>query len=75
MFFSQGGRDYQVPPTELVPWQRALAGRDDVSFHVYPDLDHLLLTGSGPSTPSEYVVPAHVAAQVVDDLAAWVAGT
>ena len=47
MFFSQGGRDYQVPPGELTAWQRALAGRSDVTFKVYPSLDHLLLAGTG----------------------------
>jgi dienelactone hydrolase len=74
MFFSQGGRDYQVPPSELAGWQRALAGRDDVAFRVYPALDHLLFAGSGPSEPAEYMVPGqHVAAELVGDVAAWIA--
>ncbi len=72
IFFSQGGRDYQVPPSELTPWQRALAGRTDVTFRTYPSLDHLLFAGTGPSTPAEYTVPAHVAPQLVADVAAWI---
>ena len=74
VFFSQGGRDYQVPPSELAAWRDALAGRDDVAFHEYPDLNHLLIAGTGRSTPAEYTTPGHVAAEVVADLAAWVLG-
>ena len=75
MFFSQGGRDYQVPSSELQGWQSALAGHSDVAFRVYPALDHLLFTGSGPSTPAGYTVPGqHVAAELVADVAAWITG-
>ena len=72
MDFTQGGRDYQVPSTELQPWQRALASHSNVTFTTYPALDHLLFEGSGPATPAEYTIPSHVAPQVVADLAAWV---
>jgi dienelactone hydrolase len=73
IFLSQGQRDYQVPPSELGPWQQALAGHSNVTVKTYPDMDHLLLDGSGPATPAEYSVPRHVDAQLVADLAAWVA--
>ncbi len=72
IFISQGGRDYQVPPTELAAWRTALAGRDDVAIHEYPALNHLLMSGSGPSRPAEYAVPGHVAPELVADLAAWI---
>ncbi len=72
MFFSQGGRDYQVPPSQLPPWQQALTGHADVTFRTYPAMDHLLLDGTGPATPAEYSVPGHVDPQFVSDLAAWV---
>jgi fermentation-respiration switch protein FrsA (DUF1100 family) len=74
MLFTQGGRDYQVPPSELAPWQTALAGRPNVTFQTYPALDHLLFAGSGPSTPDEYSRPAHVDGTLVRDLAAWLTG-
>jgi fermentation-respiration switch protein FrsA (DUF1100 family) len=72
MFFSQGERDYQVPPSELGPWQQALAGHGNVSFKTYPAMNHLLLDGSGPATPAEYGTPGHVDQQLVADLAAWI---
>jgi dienelactone hydrolase len=71
MFFSQGGRDYQVPPSELQGWEKALAGHSNVTFKTYAAMDHLLLDGSGPATPAEYSVPGHVDSQLVADLAAW----
>ena len=72
IFLSQGGRDYQVPPSELAAWRTALAGRADVAIHEYPALNHLLMAGTGPSRPAEYAVPGHVAPELVADLAAWI---
>jgi len=74
MFFSQGGRDYQVPPSELEPYREALGDRSNVTIHAYPSLNHLLIAGEGPARPAEYAIPGHVAAEVVSDLVAWVAG-
>jgi uncharacterized protein len=74
MFFSQGQRDYQVPPSELPPWQAALAGHSNVTYETYPAMDHLLLDGSGPATPAEYSLPGHVDPRLVADLAAWING-
>jgi hypothetical protein len=71
IFIAQGGRDYQVPPGELLIWREALGGGADVTIREYPALNHLLLAGSGSSRPAEYRVPGHVAAEVVEDLAAW----
>jgi dienelactone hydrolase len=74
IFLAQGGRDYQVPPSELTAWREALAGRDDTTFREYPSLNHLLMAGSGPSSPAEYGEPGHVSEEVVVDLAAWILG-
>ncbi len=71
MFFSQGGRDYQVPPSELQGWEQALAGKPSATFTTYASMDHLLLDGSGPATPAEYSVPGHVDPQLVAATAAW----
>jgi len=71
IFFSQGGRDYQVTMADYAGWKAALGSRADVAWHLYPSLNHLLMTGSGPSSPLEYQVPGHVASELVADLAAW----
>jgi dienelactone hydrolase len=72
MLVVQGGRDYQVPASELDGWRAALRGRDDVTIREYPALNHLLMEGTGPSRPAEYARPGHVASELVEDLAAWV---
>ena len=73
MLILQGDRDYQVTAADFEGWKRALAGRSDVTFKTYPKLNHLFMTGEGPSSPAEYRKPGHVAPQVIADIATWVA--
>ncbi len=68
----QGGRDYQVTEADFKIWQSALSSRTDVTFKLYPDLNHLFVTGVGKATPEEYNKPGNVAQQVVDDIASWI---
>lgn len=72
MLILQGGRDYQVTEVDFQGWQAALAGRTDVTLKLYPDLNHLFITGQGPSTPEEYQLPGHVDQQVIEDIADWI---
>jgi dipeptidyl aminopeptidase/acylaminoacyl peptidase len=69
----QGERDYQVTPAEYARWQSALAGSRTATFHLYPGLNHLFITGTGPASPAEYSTPGHVAEDVIRDIVAWVA--
>ncbi|MBZ5503682.1 MAG: alpha/beta fold hydrolase [Acidobacteriia bacterium] len=69
----QGGRDFQVPPaTNFAEWQAALAGHKNVTLKLYPDLNHLFITGEGPSLPQEYQQAGHIDEPVVTDIAAWI---
>ncbi len=73
MLFLQGGRDYQVKPVDLENWKKALGGRDDVEFKLYPKLNHLFFEGQGPPTPNEYLqVHGSVAPYVIDDIEGWI---
>ena len=73
MLVLQGGRDYQVTAKEdFAAWQRALAGRLDVTLRLYADLNHLFMRGEGPCTPAEYGVAGYVAEAVVADIADWI---
>ncbi len=74
MLILQGGRDYQVTEADYRGWRDALAGHANATFKLYPTLNHLFMTGSGPSTPAEYSAPGHVDLQVVRDIAEWVKG-
>ena len=72
MLILQGGRDYQVTAEEFAKWKATLGARRDVTFHSYPLLNHLFIAGAGPSLPAEYLVPGHVAEEVVRDIADWI---
>ncbi|MHB9150639.1 MAG: alpha/beta hydrolase [Thermoleophilia bacterium] len=68
----QGARDYQVTTDDFEAWKTALDSRDDARLVLYPDLNHLFMTGQGMSTPTEYEQPGHVDAQVIRDISSWI---
>jgi dienelactone hydrolase len=74
MLILQGERDYQITTVDFDGWKAALSSRADVQFRLYPDLNHLFMTGEGKSVPAEYEVAGHVAEQVIADIANWVLG-
>lgn len=72
MLILQGGRDYQSTEADFEGWRKGLALRPNVTFKLYPYLNHLFITGTTKSTPSEYNRPGHVSEAVVSDIAAWI---
>lgn len=69
----QGGSDFQVSPTlDFDAWKQALAGRSNVTFHLYPGLSHLFTSAGTTGTPADYAKPAHVDSKVVADIANWI---
>ncbi|MCD1295773.1 hypothetical protein CUJ83_12265 [Methanocella sp. CWC-04] len=73
MLILQGGRDYQVTPeVDFEGWKAALAGKENVTLKLYPELNHLFFAGEGRSTPQEYDIEGHVDAEVVHDIARWI---
>jgi alpha-beta hydrolase superfamily lysophospholipase len=72
MLVLQGERDYQVTMDEFARWKSALAGKPQVMFHSYPALNHLFMSGTGKSLPSEYETAGHVDEAVVRDIADWI---
>ncbi|HSJ55412.1 MAG TPA: alpha/beta fold hydrolase [Anaerolineae bacterium] len=72
MLIVQGARDYQVTTVDFEGWKAALGSRPDVEFELYPDLNHLFMTGEGKSTPEEYMAAGHVAEPVIARIVAWV---
>jgi dienelactone hydrolase len=70
----QGERDYQVTMgDDFAKWKAALGSKPGVTFRTYPALNHLFLPGTGKSVPAEYETPGHVPADVISDIAAWIA--
>lgn len=71
MLILQGNRDYQVTAADFARWQ-TLSGKANVTLKQYPSLNHLFMTGTGPSTPAEYAKAGQVAPEVIDDIAGWI---
>ncbi|MGB0134328.1 alpha/beta fold hydrolase [Dokdonella sp.] len=73
MLILQGERDYQVTTTDdLVRWKAAFASSPRVQMIEYPELGHTFMPASQPPGPNDYAVPATVAAELMDDIAAWI---
>lgn len=71
-FLTFGGRDWQVPVDRARPkWTAALDADDSVRFETYPDVNHLLIPGTGTPTQGEYVQQGNVSETLVDDLVTW----
>lgn len=69
----QGDADFQVnPDTDYRLWQDMLAGRDNVFFHLYPGLNHLMMPTNGQRDISEYAVRGTVSEQVIQDIAGFI---
>jgi uncharacterized protein len=70
---AQGARDYQVlADTSFADWRNALEGRANATFKLYPALDHLFMSGDGPSYPRDYQRARNVSEEFVRDVAEWV---
>jgi dienelactone hydrolase len=69
----QGGRDYQVTMADFEGWRSALRDRPNARCKAYANLNHLFMAGVGKAKPAEYMDTANnVAAEVIDDIAAWI---
>lgn len=78
MLILQGERDYQVTMADFELWKTALSGRNGVTLETFPELNHLMMTGSGSpgvgtlSTPEEYNVTGHVSVEVIQAILEFV---
>jgi hypothetical protein len=68
----QGQREYQVTMEDFDTWKKELDGKPNVQFKLYPDLNHVFITGKDKCRPEEYMIPGHVEAEVINDIAAWI---
>ncbi len=66
ILFLQGGRDYQVPPSEMELWRTLLKENSQAQFELFSNLNHLGLPGKGPSLPAEYEEAENVPAELID---------
>jgi len=68
----QGGKDFQVyPDKDYVEYQSLLSGKPNVTFKLYPELNHLFMT-STTGDATEYLSPGKVDSEVLEDIAEWI---
>ncbi|MEN8701927.1 alpha/beta fold hydrolase [Bacillus infantis] len=73
MLLLQGGKDIQVPASELDEWKKALADREDVEYKLYPNMFHMLGDfGGTPDGATEYLTPGNVPQSFILDVAKWI---
>lgn len=72
MFIVQGENDFQVSVTDFNIWEKALLNQKNVSFKLYPELNHLLSPQSEKGTPQQYQRQGTVANYFINDLVAWI---
>jgi dienelactone hydrolase len=68
----QGERDYQATVADFDGWKKQLSSRPNVTFKLYPKLNHLFMAGEGKSSPAEYDQPGRVADALINDIADWI---
>ena len=72
MLIMHGARDYQATTADFNIWKKVLSSRTNVTFKLYPDLNHLFMPGTGKSAPEEYSKRGPVSEQAINDIAKWV---
>jgi len=77
LFITQGGKDWQVTPADgLDAWREALGDSLAASYHLYPDMTHMLcdLEGEPACNTSDYQAGSTVSLALTRDIAAWILG-
>ena len=73
IFIAQGSEDFQVyADIDYVEWQEVLKDKDNVTFRLYDNLNHLFMTANGRMDTTEYNIKGTVEQKVIDDIAKWI---
>jgi dienelactone hydrolase len=76
MLIMQGAKDAQVSvERDFDVYKELLAGRDNVKFNLYPDLNHLFMKsayGTLKMLKKEYKIQSTVEEEVISDIADWI---
>ena len=76
MLIVQGEKDVQVKANlDFVRYQKLLGDRENVTFKLYPGLNHAFVTARFDSiakAKKEFATERHIGAAVLDDIASWI---
>jgi dienelactone hydrolase len=72
IYILQGDKDFQVyPDKDYAAYQELLKGKDNVTFKLYPGLNHFFMTSTGDDFEG-YKIASHVDEQVSEDIARFI---
>ena len=78
MLIMQGEDDFQVKAAvDFQMYRELLSHRDNVTFRLYPGLNHAFVTARSRSiadAKQEFTPERHIGSEVLDDLADWIKG-
>ncbi len=76
MLILQGEKDFQVKATvDFARYRELLGDRENVSFKLYPGLNHAFVTARFESiaqAKKEFTPERHIGPEVLDDIASWI---
>jgi hypothetical protein len=55
-------------------WKAGLHDNANITFRLFPALNHLMIEGKGPCSPGEYAMEGHMSEDVVEAIAGWIKG-
>lgn len=69
----QGSADFQIKSdTDFKLWKEVLKDKENVTFNLYDNLNHLMMPTSGAKDITDYQAKSSVSEQVIDDIALFV---
>jgi dipeptidyl aminopeptidase/acylaminoacyl peptidase len=72
MLIIQGGNDFQVSVADYDIWHAALGQKSNVTFKLYPDLNHLLSSQLEKGSMAQYQQASSVSETLINDIVAWI---
>lgn len=76
MLIMQGDKDFQVKADrDYAAYQKILAGRENVTFKLYPGLSHAFVPATYDNismAKKEYGIEKHIGDDVISDIATWI---
>jgi len=64
--------DYQILPLEYEIWKKNLGNRNNVSFKMFPKLNHLMVYSPKKSKPADYEQEGNVSEEVIKTIIEWI---
>ncbi len=74
MLIIQGAYDFQVTLQDFNLWKSTLSSNKNVTFKLYPNLNHLLSSQKEMGNGMQYRTSASVSADMINDIAVWIKG-